>query len=228
MMSRSRTNGTLATLILAGGLIAGCGGSGGYTADQAAPTTTAPAASTTPPAAAPADQASSVVSAFPAEDPKAPTFKRFDRFPISEAGRIFVAPESVRAATASAPTAGAPTTATSGGGAPAPTAPTAPATTSGVSDVSGTPRTASVNVAQAEVDGAKQTLKKGDKVPAANPLFTVVTVEATKVTLKLNSGSFPGGSNTIDIAAGASVTLSNPTTGAAIAILVRSITPVAV
>jgi hypothetical protein len=48
------------------------------------------------------------------------------------------------------------------------------------------------------------------------------------VTLKLNSGTFPGGSSTIDIAAGASVTLSNPTTGAAIFILVKSIMPVAV
>ncbi len=231
-MSRSRTNGTIATLIIATGLLAGCGGSGGHTAEQSAPTTTAPATGTAATAAAPAtkDAAGSVVSAFPAEDPKAPKFKHYDRFSIFAAGGIFVPPAAAQAAanpTTTAPATGAPATTSSGAPSSGSTAPST-AATSGITDDADAPRTASVNVAQAEIDGEKRTLKKGDKIPSASPLFTVATVEATKVTLKLNSGSFPGGSNTIDIAAGASVTLSNPTSGATISVLVRSITPVAV
>ena len=89
-------------------------------------------------------------------------------------------------------------------------------------------RTQTVNVARAEVDGVAQSLKVGTKIPAEAPLFSVKTIATTKVTLELLTGTFPGGGNTIDIAAGASVTLSNPTSGAAIAILVRSITPITV
>lgn len=226
-MSRARMNGALAGLILAAGVVAGCGG--GTTASQSAPgpnatgTETTPATGTTPAPAgqtttAPKGAADSVISAISAEDPKSPKFKGFGRFPIEDAGTIFVTPATSTTGTTTSGTTGG----LIGG------TPTVPTTTSAPTTTSSAVRTNSTNIASAEVDGVSQTLKEGAKVPASSPQFTVQSIEETKVVLKLNSGTFPGGSTTIDIAAGASVTLSNPTTGAAIFILVKSITPVAV
>ncbi len=218
-MSRARMTGILASLTLTAGVIAGCGAGGGSVAEQSAPATTTTPATTTPVAAPTTaeDPTKGVVKAIPAEDPKDAHFKRFDEFPMDGASRIFVAPSVAQTSTsAAAGTGGA--TGTTGGTTTTPTT-----TTPSTSNV----RTNAVNVAQGQVDGKSQTLQVGTQIPTGSPMFTVQSIDTAKVTLKLNSGTFPGGSNTIDIAAGASVTLSNPTTGAAIFILVRSILPVA-
>lgn len=232
-MSRARMNGALAGAILIASIAAGCGASGGHTAAESAPVSSPAAAAGTPApgaAAAPATPgASSVLSTYPAEDPKAAKIRSYDEFSVLRAGSVFVPPTSVQQAETPAsttPDATGPVTSTTSVGSTGTSG-----TTTGTGSTAGTAeptRTQSVNIAQADVNGEKQVLKAGDKVPATDPVFTVDSISGTNVKLKLISGSFPGGSQTMDIAAGASVTLSNPASGKAIAILVRSITPVAV
>jgi hypothetical protein len=69
-------------------------------------------------------------------------------------------------------------------------------------------------LATLDVSGTVQNVKVGDQVPPDTKLFTVQAISTSKVTLKVNSGTLPGGGTTLDIAVGQSVTLSNPTTGA--------------
>jgi len=217
-MSRARMSGILTALAVTAVAVAGCGSSGGTVAEQSAPG--AGTTETTPAATAPApvaDPTKGVVKAIPAEDPKDAHFKRFDRFPVTLASGAFAMPAGAIPKSTTTTTTGTGTTSGTG----TTTTTTTPTTTTNV-------RTNSVNIAQATIDGKTQSLQVNSQIPDGNPLFTVQSIDATKVTLKLNSGTFPGGSNTIDIAAGASVTLSNPTTGAAIFILVKSIVPVAV
>lgn len=221
-MSRARMNGILTALAVTAITVAGCGASGGTVAEQSAPAAgTTPA---TPAAAAPAtveDPTNGVVKAIPAADPKDAQFKRFDRFPVALASGAFAMPKGAIPKPAATGTGGTTGTGTGTGTTTTTTTTTTPTTSTNV-------RSNAVNIAQVAIDGKAQTLQVSSQIPATNPMFTVQSIDAAKVTLKLNSGTFPGGSSTIDIAAGASVTLSNPTTGAAIFILVKSIMPVAV
>jgi hypothetical protein len=214
-------NGILTALAVTAITVAGCGASGGRVAEQSAPA--AGTTEATPAAATPApveDPTNGVVKAIPAADPKDAQFKRFDQFPILLASGAFAMPKGAIPKPAATETGG--TTGTTGTGTTTTTTTTTTPTTS--TNV----RTNAVNIAQVAIDGKAQTLQVSSQIPATSPMFTVQSIDAAKVTLKLNSGTFPGGSSTIDIAAGASVTLSNPTTGAAIFILVKSIMPVAV
>ena len=224
-MSRARMNGILTALAVSAVAVAGCGASGGTVAQQSAPaagTTTTPGTAATAPAVE-ADPTNGVVKAIPAADPKDAQFKRFDQFPMLLASGAFAVPVAARpkkTATAD-PLAGTGTTTATG-------TTTTTTTTTPVPTTTTNARQGAVNIAQVSIDGKAQTLQVNAQIPAGSPLFTVQSIDSAKVTLKLNSGTFPGGSSTIDIAAGASVTLSNPTSGAAIFILVKSIMPVAV
>jgi len=225
--------GALAVLAAAS-LAAGCGGdtSGGHVAQQAAQTQTA--ATTDPAAAAPAaDATSQALGAFPPANERAPSFRGFDQFDSSRAGTAFQEPASVAAARNSSdtgtgtaqPTAGSiPVTAAPvPGGTTEPTTQTTPTTEGTTTTGSDTTKTASSRTVNLDVDGAPVIAKVGTQIPASNPLFAVQSVTADKVVLKLNSGSFPGGSSTVDIAKGASVTLSNPASGNTVVITVVTI-----
>lgn len=85
-----------------------------------------------------------------------------------------------------------------------------------------TTKKASAYTANMEVDGAPVIAKVDTKVPTASPYFVVASIDADKVVLRLISGSF-GTGDTVDIAKGASVTLSNPSSGSTIVIKVVDI-----
>jgi hypothetical protein len=220
-MSRARKFGALTAVLACAGLVAGCGG-GGYTAAESAPGTngaTTPT-STTPAAPGPETALGAYAPTDVAEAVE--TFKGYQQFPKERAGKIFVDPtvkpapppaaapqaSALAAAVTSVPVTAAPTT-------------TAPAATT----VTPTPVAAKTYVATLDVSGAAQAVKVGDAVPAAAPQFTVQAVTDAKVTLKLNSGTLPGGGTTIEIAVGESVTLSNPSTGASYVVKVTAIKP---
>lgn len=225
-MSRARKNGILVSLLIAGGLLAGCGGSSaGTTASQAAPTGSEATAPATPAEPTP-DPSNGVIQAIPEENPTDARFKNYDRFPLSGSSWIFVPPDAYQDAVAAAAApdpALTPTDPAAGGGTvDNPSAgTTVPPTTTSTTNSGAT-----FYLAQAEVNGTSQPLQVGSQVPAQNSQFTVSAISANKVTLRLNSGTFPGGSNTIDIASGSSVTLSNPTSAATVFVLVKAIAPV--
>ncbi len=85
-----------------------------------------------------------------------------------------------------------------------------------------TTKKASAYTANMEVDGAPVIAKVDTKVPTTSPYFVVASIDADKVVLRLISGSF-GTGDTVDIAKGASVTLSNPSSGSTIVIKVVDI-----
>lgn len=211
-MTRTRSIGGLACAIAVAGLVAGCGG-GGYTAAESSPTGTTPAATTTTPAADASKATSAVIGAFPPEDPAVPqaSFSGYQRFPQSRAGKIFADPTPVPPPVITPPAATPPAPV-----AAAPTASTTPATTTTTTAASVTTQM----LASLEISGTVQSVKVGDQVPPDTKQFTVQAISTTKVTLKVNSGTLPGGGTTLDIAVGQSVTLSNPTTGASYAIKV--------
>ena len=207
-MTRTRSIGGLACLVAVAGLVAGCGG-GGYTAAESGPTgtTTQAAAGATAPAE---DATSSVIGAIPPEDPSVEqaSFDGYQRFPLSRAGDIFVDPTPQPAPTPSPAEVALPT--------PAPT----------TSTTTTTPAPAPVTVqmtASLDISGTVQTVKVGDQVPPDTKQFTVQAISTASVTLKVNSGTLPGGGTTLDIAVNQSVTLSNPTTGASYTIRVVEI-----
>lgn len=231
-----------ALAILAASLAAaGCGGgtSGGHVAAQEAPAETAPADGAAPATTSnPADDArSKALGAFPPAQEGKASFKDLSKFDRARAGTVFQPPASVVAAQASkqasaAPDPSAPTVApvssdpqpvtgstepTSGSTQPSPEADA----TAAPSD--GTDKKSNDTTASLDVDGTPVFAKVGTRIPSQNPLFTVESVTADKTVLKLNSGSFPGGSSTVDIAKGASVTLSNPASGNTVVIKVLDI-----
>ncbi len=252
-MSRARMIGGLSALVIAAGLAAGCGAASndeGRVAAQVSPAgqlnqNATPSTSTTTSTTTATDGATTkALGAYPPADPKSPTMNGYDEFSKARAGQIFVEPGSLQAAKAAAEKASAASTASptdtaaptglaapgtaapiAPAGSTAPTAPTAPTGTTPAVPVTGSkPAQATANL---KVDGAPVIAKPGVQVPSTNPLFTVKTVQKDKVVMELITGSFPGGSKTVDIAAGASVTLSNPSTKATIVIEVVSITPAA-
>lgn len=226
-----------ALAILAASFAAGCGGgtSGGHIAAQEAPAESAPADGTAPaPATSPGDEArSQALGAFPPADERAPSFRQFSQFDKSRAGRIFQPPASVVAAqesaeSESAPDASAPQSsappASEPQQAPGPSGPATGEPSGGTTPSGGSGDTKIVNdfTANLDVDGSPVIAKAGTQIPAENPLFTVDSVTADKTVLKLNSGSFADG-DTITIAKGASVTLSNPASGNTVVIKVVDI-----
>lgn len=224
-MTRTRSIAGLACVLAAAGLVAGCGG-GSYTAAESGPSGSSPTTTTTAPAGATAasgaDATSSVIGAVTPEDPSVPqaTFAGYQRFPEDRAGKIFInpspppAPAAATTTTASSPATLPPT--------PVPGLPTtAPSTTTTTTPATTAPTT--VMVATLDISGTSQTVKVGDQVPSDTKLFTVQSISTSAVTLKVNSGTLPGGGTTVDIAVGQSVTLSNPTTGASYTIKVLAV-----
>ncbi len=237
-MNRSRMIGVLA-ILAASFTAAGCGGGGnseGHVASQEAPAPAAPADGTAAPAetANPADEArSKALGAFPPAAEGKATLKDLSRFDRSRAGNIFQPPASVASARATdapaAPATGSDTQpvapATSGQAPADPATPAEPekaADPEKSGDQSGDKKS-NDTTASLDVDGTPVFAKVGTQIPSQNPLFTVESVTADKTVLKLNSGSFPGGSSTVDIAKGASVTLSNPASGNTVVIKVLDI-----
>lgn len=222
-MSRARMFGTLASVLACAGFVAGCGGSG-YTAAESAPGS----GSAAPAAAAPATpNAATALGTYSASDPVTTleSFKGYDQFPKGRAVKIFtdptVKPEPPVTSTpvtstpiTSVPVTTATPTTTTGG------------TSSGSAAATSTPTpVAAQYVASLDVSGEVANARVGDQVPASSPQFTVKAITSTKATLKLNSGSLPGGGTEVDIAVGESITLSNPTTGASFVVKVTGITP---
>jgi len=214
-------------------------------ADSPAGTTSTTTSTTTKPADSATTKA---LGAYPPADPKAPTMAGYDEFSRSRAGTVFMEPASLVAAKAAAEKAAAESTSSSStstssptdgatipnpsGGSTTPSSPTTSApspsptgTTPTPSPTPTAPKTAKEATASMKVDGAPVIAKAGTQIPSTSPLFTVSAIQADKVVLKLNEGKFPGGTNTVDIAGGASVTLSNPSTNKTIVIEVVSITP---
>jgi len=225
-MSRARMFGTLASVLACAGFVAGCGGSG-YTAAESAPGSgSAPAATSTAPAT---PSASSALGSYATSDPAntLETYKGYSQFPKTRASKIFVDPTVKPAeptpATAT-PVTSVPVTTTTAT-TPATTTTPAPATGGTTPTTAETPTpVATQYVASLDVSGEVQNAKVGDQVPASSPQFTVKALTATKLTLKLNSGSLPGGGTEVEIAVGESITLSNPTTGASYVVKVTGIT----
>lgn len=224
-MSRSRTIGIVGSLVIGAAALAGCGGSGGFTASEDPPATNAPAPSSGAPAAAAPDATKAAVN-LPPSDPEAAvaSFTGFQRFPKNRAGTILVDQTPKEVTTGGGATSGAPIGDTGGGSTagstPAPADPTLPATPKEPATPAPTTYAASL-----DVDGTPQTVKLGDAVPATNPDFTVQGISTATVTLKLISGTLPGGGTTIDIAVGASMTLTNPTTSVTHVIKVNDVKP---
>jgi hypothetical protein len=210
-MSRARKFGALSAVLACAGLVAGCGG-GGYTAAESGPTSGGSTpASTAPPPPGPATALGAYAPTDAADAVE--TFKGYHQFPKDRAGKIFVDP-TVKPVPPPAPVTSAlvaPVTAV-------PLAPVSPTTTTTPTPV------ATTFVATLDVSGTVQSAKVGDPVPAEAPQFTVKAITDAKVTLKLNSGTLPGGGTTIDIGIGESVSLSNPTTGASYVVKVTKIT----
>ncbi len=216
-MSRTRMFGTIAAVVACAGFVAGCGG-GGYRAAESAPTSTAAAA--TPAAVSAGPTAQGVIGSFALSDPRSSrdqTFAGYTRFPKTRAGTIFVGP--------AAPVVTAPATATPGTANPVSTTPASPTTTGPAAPATtSTPAPVATQLsASLDVSGAVETVLVGGQVPAKAPQFTVMTITSTGVTLKLNSGTLPGGGTTVDLLKNVPVTLSNPSTGTSLTINVLEI-----
>ncbi len=225
-MSRARKLGALALALACAGLVAGCGAGGGTTDAVEAPAagTAAPPAAGAAPASTPApgSGATNVIGAFaPADEASLEeTIKGYDRFPRTRAGKIFTDP-TVKPAAPAAPAAADP--ATTGVTAVPATSATPAGSTEGTA-----PAPAPVVtelVASIDVSGVLETARVGGQIPAASPQFTVESITTQGVTLKVNTGTFPGGSQTMEVKVGEPITLTNATTGVALTITVKTITP---
>ena len=219
-MSRTRMFGTLAAVVAVAGFVAGCGG--GYTAAESAPTATTPAATPAAAAATAGPTAQGVIGSFAQSDTSSndATFSSYTRFPKTRAGKIFVGPVPPPAPAATAAAAAAATPVAPAATNPVTAIPTTPAATPPATT---TTAVATQRSASLDVSGVVQTVTVGGKIPAAAPQFTVVTITSTGVTLKLNSGTLPGGGTTVDLLKGVPVTLSNPSTGTTLTINVLEI-----
>jgi hypothetical protein len=218
-MSRARKFGALTAVLSCAGFVAGCGGSG-YTAAESAPSSGG--TPTTPAAVAPATPgpATALGAYAPSDSAEAvETFRGYQQFPKDRAGKIFVDPTVKPAPTPPAASPLGPAVTSVPVTAPAPT------TTSAATKTSTPTPVVTTYITTLDVSGEAQSAKVGDAVPTAAPQFTVDKITDAKVTLKLNTGTLPGGGTTIDIAVGESVTLSNPTTGASYVVKVTAISP---
>ena len=223
-MSRTGMFGTIAAVVACAGFVAGCGGGSGYTAAESAPTQPAPGAAAA--AAAPTTPGvETALGSFAQSDPataRDQTFASFQRFPKTRAGKIFVGP-AVPVAAATAATSAVAATAN-----PVTTVPQSPSGSAATSilpssAVSSEPVPAPVTTqlsASLEISGTVETVIVGNQVPKSAPQFTVQAITSDSVTLKLNSGTLPGGGTIVELTKGNSVTLSNPSTGASLTIKV--------
>lgn len=66
--------------------------------------------------------------------------------------------------------------------------------------------------AKVTVNSTTYTVTKGDKVPTSNPVFTISDVTSQGVTFALISGSFDGGSSSVQVAEGGKVDVKNGAT----------------
>lgn len=114
----------------------------------------------------------------------------------------------VSAPVAPTPAAGAPVVAVPGGTSAPPTAPASPTTptTPPANPVSG-------REASFDIGGEPVVARVGDAMPPATQQFTVSEISATSVTLKLNGGLLPDGTDSVKLREGESVTLDNQTAG---------------
>jgi hypothetical protein len=229
--------GAVTVLVVSGALVAGCGGAeDGFTAAQDAPSAT-PAAGSTPAAsaAAPATPVetpeSKALGAYPEASKTKPTFRSYDNFSRTRAGKIFVSPIPPKGETpAAAPSDSSGSTSTPTISVPGGSTGTGGTGTSGGATGTTTPAPSPIPTvgpvgsgytASVDVSGATQNVKVGDILQGQ---FTVKTITADTITIELIAGSFPGGTNTMDIKVGGSATLTDPA-GTTYVVSVKSITP---
>ncbi len=233
-MSRSRMNGAVIALFASGALLTGCAGSNdGFTAAESAPTpagaTPAPAAGAATPAVPAQDPSTKALGAYIEANPSKPTFRSYDGFSRTRAGKIFVSPVPPKVEVApTTPTVGTPPSAQPTPVIQVPVAPSNPSSggtgTGGGEGTVPVPTPGGVSTgfaADIDVSGASSKVKVGDVVSGQ---FTVQAITADTMTLKLNSGTFPGGSDTVQVKVGESSTLTHPTAGSFV-IAVKSISP---
>jgi hypothetical protein len=223
-----------AAVAAAAGILAGCGSGGGSSSPsgQSPPAATPPAASATPSAQAGAGGASvsavTPVSGQLAAPSGDATIAGYSRFDAKRAAVIFHDPTAVDptlpATTGSTPSA-APASTQSAGSAgttlPAPAPAPAPSSASTTTKAPAAP--APALEATMEISGDEVVVRAKDQIPSDTKQFTVQKIGASSVTLKLNAGQLPGGSSTIVVKKGESITLTNQSTGASYQIKVTGI-----
>jgi hypothetical protein len=234
-MTRSKSIAIGAVAVAAAaGILAGCGSGGGSSSPsgQSPPAATPPAASATPSAQAGAGGASvsavTPVSGQLAAPNGDATIAGYSRFDAKRAAVIFHDPTAVDptlpATTGSTPSA-APASTQSAGSAgttlPAPSPAAAPSSASTTTKAPAAP--APALEATMEISGDEVVVRAKDQIPSDTKQFTVQKIGASSVTLKLNAGQLPGGSSTIVVKKGESITLTNQSTGASYQIKVTGI-----
>jgi hypothetical protein len=234
-MTRSKSIAIGAVAVAAAaGILAGCGSGGGSStpSGQSPPAATPPAASATPSAQAGAGGASvsavTPVSGQLAAPNGDATIAGYSRFDAKRAAVIFHDPTAVDptlpATSGSTPSAAPASTQSAGSAgttlpAPAPAAaPSSASTTTKAPAASAPPLEATM-----EISGDEVVVRAKDQIPSDTKQFTVQKIGASSVTLKLNAGQLPGGSSTIVVKKGESITLTNQSTGASYQIKVTGI-----
>lgn len=216
----TRRHATRAAAALATALLfAGCGGGGGGGGDEAAA-----------PPAAPVTPAAAGVAAVPTDalfgTPEAASDSRvvgslsgFEQFGTPrDAFEQLVTEDSGGGTVSGEPVTGAPvptsTTPVSGGGVPTAPLPGTPTTIPTTPTTPVTPTTPAVSVLEADFDigGEPVVARAGDAIPPGTQQFTVEKITASAVTLKLNGGLLPSGSDTVTLSEGESISLYNQTT----------------
>lgn len=203
--------------------LAGCGGGGDEPTDNGPMATPVVAAAPVDAAAAaPTDQLYGTPNA-PTRDDLVASLPGYDEMGSPQDVFVPIVSEGVEEpATDAAPTGDSAEPA-SPNSVPPPVTPTNP----GVADPS-TPATTAPGTTTAPAPGAVTPLegyeadfdiggepivaRMGDSIPPSTQQFTVQTIGATQVVLKLNGGLLPDGSDTITLKVGASITLVNQTT----------------
>jgi len=231
--SKSIAIGALA-VAAAAGVLAGCGSGGGSSSPsgQSPPAATPPAASATPSAQAGAGGASvsavTPVSGQLAAPNGDATIAGYSRFDAKRAAVIFHDPTAVdptlpatTGSTPSATPASTQSTGSAGTTLPAPAPAAAPSSASTTTKAPAAP--APALEATMEISGDEVVVRAKDQIPSDTKQFTVQKIGASSVTLKLNAGQLPGGSSTIVVKKGESITLTNQSTGASYQIKVTGI-----
>lgn len=234
-MTPRRSAALVAALSLTALTLAGCGGGGDGAADSS--TTSTPAAATPAATGVSAVPTSSLFGAPGAVDEAhaAGSLNGYDQFGTPKDAFVQV----VRDGGAGGSASGEASTGTSGtsGTTTTPTTTTAPTTTSPLVGVPGgtgttgtvpivttptttaptttTPTTTTVAAYEADFDieGEPVVAKVGDAVPPDTQQFTVKSITASAVTLTLNGGLLPNGTDHVTLKEGGTLTLVNQTAG---------------
>ena len=238
--SKSIAIGALA-VAAAAGVLAGCGSGGGSSSSSGQPSNppTPPAAASATPSASVSAAGGSVSAVTPVAGQLAQpngdaSIAGYSRFDAKRAAVIFHDPTAIDPtvpATSGPTPSGAPvsapasTASTSSTASATPAATTPPAASSAPASATTTkaPATAPALEATMEISGDEVVVRTKDQIPSDTKQFTVQKIGATSVTLKLNAGQLPGGSSTIVVKKGESITLTNQSTGASYQIKVTGI-----